>query len=355
VTRPRDDFLSAHETPRILRLGPNLHAACFALMKLLPARFMLDRAEEDGRLAPGGHIVETSSGTFGLALALLAAVRGYGLTLVTASSLVDAAFVRRLEQLGARLLVVEDRAGSGAQAERLARLRALLAEQPEAFWPRQYDNPDNALSYARLAELALGALGRIDCLVGGVGSGGSLCGTARVLRCLFPALRVVAVDTHRSCLFGHRPGPRLLRGLGNSILPANLEHGLVDELHWVGALPAFAATRRLYRSQGLYRGPSSGAAWLVADWWARHNPGASVLVILPDEGHRYRDSLYDDAWLAGLKGWPPAEPPEPVALGRVRPGGEGDWTFLEWGGRSLSAVPGAWRRHRRRPGADQAG
>lgn len=355
MRRPTEDFLASYEAPRILRLGPNLHAACFALMKLLPARFMLDRAEDDGRLAPGGRIVETTSGTFGLALALLAALRGYGLTLVTASSLVDAAFARRLEQLGARLLVVEDRAGSGAQAERLARLRALLAEQPEAFWPRQYDNPDNVLSYARLAELALGALGRIDCLVGGVGSGGSLCGTARVLRCLFPEVRVVAVDTHRSCLFGHAPGPRLLRGLGNSILPANLEHGLVDEVHWVGALPAFAAARRLYCTHGLYMGPSSGAAWLVADWWARREPEATILVILPDEGHRYRDSLYDDAWLARLEGWPPVEQPAPVALERVEAGGEGDWTFLAWGGRALSRVPGVPRRHRRRPGADQAG
>jgi len=212
----------------------------------------------------------------------------------------------------------------GQPRRRGSRGCALLTEQPAAFWPRQYDNPDNALAYARLAELALGALGCIDCLVG---SGGSLCGTARVLRCLFPVLRVVAVDTHRSCLFGHAPGPRLLRGLGNSILPANLEHGLVDEVHWVGAMPSFAAARRLHRSQGLYRGPSSGAAWLVASWWARHIPAASDLVILPDEGHRYRDSLHDDAWLARLEGWPPAERTEPATLGRVKPGGEEDWTW----------------------------
>ncbi|SMF28021.1 cysteine synthase A [Tistlia consotensis] len=338
--RPKDGFLAAYETPRIVRLASNLHAACFALMKLLPARFMLDRAEDDGRLPPSGQIVETSSGRFGLALALLAAVRGYALTLVSASSLVDPPFVRRLEQLGARLLLEPDTEATGAQAERLARLRALLQERPDAFWPRQYDNPDNALAYARLAELATEAIGRLDCPVGCVGSGGSLCGAGQFLRTLFPSLRIVAVDTHGSRLFGQDPAPRLLRGLGNSILPANLVHEMIDEVHWIGALPAYAAARRLSRAEGLYMGPSSGAAWLVADWQARRSPGAATLVILADEGHRYRDTFYDDSWLAGLEGWPPAERQDPVRLARVACAGESDWTCLDWARRPLAAVSG---------------
>jgi cysteine synthase A len=97
------DYLRAFETPRFARLAPNLNAACFSLMKLMPARFMVDRAEATGRLAPGGHIVETTSGTFGLAIAMLAAARGYDLTLVTASSLIDVKLTRRLQQLGAEV------------------------------------------------------------------------------------------------------------------------------------------------------------------------------------------------------------------------------------------------------------
>jgi cysteine synthase A len=279
--------LAAYETPRTVRLAPNLHAACFSLMKLLPARFMLDRAAADGRLPRGGHIAETTSGTFGLALAMLAAVRGYQLTLVSASSLLDDRFRRRIEQLGAEVVVTQDPDRSGNQLGRLHQLETILAERPGTFWPRQYDNPDNPLAYARLAELVLRGLGQVDCLVGCVGSGGSLCGTGGFLRSLFPQMKIIAVDTHSSVLFGHTPGPRLLRGLGNTIMPANLIHEMVDEVHWVGALPAFAAARALYREHALYMGPTSGAAVLVAKWHARNNPAAATMVILADEGHRY--------------------------------------------------------------------
>lgn len=336
---PAEDFPAAYEAPRIVRLAPNLHAVCFALMKLMPARFMLDRARDDGRLHPGGHIVETTSGTFGLGLAMLAAVRGYRLTLISAASLIDAPFRRRLEQLGATVLVTDDPQGSGNQRGRLARLESILEREPDAFWPRQYDNPDNPLAYSRLAEAIMRAIGRVDCLIGCVGSGGSLCGTTRFLRAVFPQLKAIAVDTHRSVLFGHPPGRRLLRGMGNSIMPANLDHGLIDEVHWVGALPAFAAARSLYRRHALHMGPTSGAAALVASWYARCEPAASTVVILADEGHRYRDTLYDDAWLAALPGWPVAEPAAPRRLTRTEPASEADWTFLAWNRRPAPAAP----------------
>ena len=330
--------LAAYETPRIVRLAANLHAASFPLMKLLPARFMLDRAEADGKLTCGDHVVETTSGTFGLALAMLAAVRNYTLTLVTASSLLDEPFARRLRQLGAEIVVTPDPEGSGNQAGRLDRLKAILRERPDTFWPRQYDNPHNALAYARLAELVLRQLGQVDCLVACTGSGGSLCGTGGFLRALFPHLTLIAVDTHRSVLFGQPAGARLLRGLGNSIVPANLAHEAIDEVHWVGGLPAFAATRRLNRVHGLYMGPTSGAAFLVARWYARRNRSATTLVILADEGHRYHDTVYRDDWLADLQGWPPTLADEPVPLARPAPGGEAMWTRLHWQRRSLPSI-----------------
>lgn len=334
----RGGFPALYEAPRIVRLAPNLYAACFALMKLMPARFMLERAEADGRLRPGGHIAETTSGTLGLALAMLAAVHGYRLTLVSTSSLVNASFRHRLEQLGATVIVTEDREGSGDQRGRLARVRAILDEDPQAFWPCQYDNPDNPLAYARLAEHVATTIGRVNCLIGCVGSGGSLCGTARFLRDLFPDIAVIAVDTHHSVLFGHPPARRLLRGLGNTILPGNLHHEMIDDVHWVGALPAFAAARSLNRRHALYMGPTSGAAALVARWHARRNPDAVTVVILPDEGHRYRDTVYSDKWLATLEGWPPPPRDDPVRLTRIEPAGEGEWTTLYWARRSLRSL-----------------
>jgi cysteine synthase A len=332
------DYFRALETPRMATLSPNLVAAAFPLMKLMPARYILDRAAADGALQTGGRIVETTSGTFGMALALLAAARGYRLTLVTASSLIDAKYRARLEGLGATMIITEDPHGNGDQLGRLQRLEGIRREEPDCFWPRQYDNPGNALAYAQLAEQMVRTVGKIDCLVGGVGSGGSLCGTGAFLRAVFPHLVIIAVDTHRSILFGQPVGKRVLRGLGNSVLPGNLRHDLVDEIHWVGAYPAFGEARRLLREHGIFQGPTSAAAALVGRWAADSYPGARVAVIMPDEGHRYADTVYDDAWLASLPGWPRKPPSEPRLLRAVEPASEADWTWFPWARRSLDQV-----------------
>ncbi|EHS53212.1 hypothetical protein PDO_1175 [Rhizobium sp. PDO1-076] len=128
-----ESYLSDFETPRIVPLSANLHAAQFRLMKLLPARFMLDRAEERGLLKRGSHIVETSSGTFALALAMLSVERGYTLTIVTATSLMDASFMARLEQLDASVILVEDENRTGNQGGRLAALHRVFDSRPDAF------------------------------------------------------------------------------------------------------------------------------------------------------------------------------------------------------------------------------
>lgn len=328
-------FLLDYETPHMIRLASNFYAAQFRLMKLLPARYMLDRAEEDGLLKPGGDIVETSSGTFAMALAMLSAVRGYRLTIVSATSLMEASFKERLRQLGASVILVEDASRTGNQSGRLAELQRVLESKPGAFWPKQYDNPDNPAAYSRLAEIIVEKLGRIDCIVGCVGSGGSLSGTTRYLRSLFPGMYAIAVDTNNSALFGHKPGPRLLRGLGNSILPKNLDHTLIDEVHWVGAFQAFGATRQLYRRHAMYVGPTSGAAALVGAWHARTHPEQTVVAIMPDKGYRYQSTVYSDDWLRSHAGWPTPTLTEPAELSEIAPAGEGDWTFMRWSRRPL--------------------
>lgn len=332
------DYLEGYELPRLASLAPNLFAVCFPLMKLLPARFMIDRAEERRELTRGSHIAETTSGTFGLALALLSAVRGYRLRLVSADTLVDGWLQRRLAALGVNIEIVHDADRTGGQQVRLERLRAIISEHPDTWWPRQYDNPDNPRSYARLAELLVRELGAIDCLVGPIGSGGSMCGTSAFLRTVFPIMRAVAVDTHHSVLFGHAAGARRLRGLGNSLMPRNVVHATFDEVHWVGALPAFTATRRLYREHGIFAGPTSGASALVANWYARQRPDRLTVVILPDEGHRYQDTVHDSAWLAELPSRPDLEFPEPTELQRIAPFGEDAWTRIAWERRTLAAA-----------------
>ncbi|MFD0266207.1 cysteine synthase family protein [Streptomyces sp. NPDC127106] len=336
---PFREITEATLLPKVVRLGPNLYGAVFSLMKLVPARYILRRALERGELEPGTVIVETTSGTFGLALAMEAALLERELILVS-DPIIDARLHRRLSDLGTTVVIVEHPAAEGGyQASRLARLAELRAGLPRTFCPEQYSNPDNPASYRIVAELLRDTLGQVDCVVGPVGSGGSLCGTVRALRAQTPHTRAIGVDTHRSVLFGQPDGPRLLRGLGNSLLPANLDHTVLDEVHWCSAAEAFAMTRWAHRHHALFQGPTSGAALLSARWWAEANPDAVCVVMLPDEGYRYLDTVYDDEWIdgQGIDVTAPL-PDKPVeVLHPSSPAGDG-WSRYPWQRRGLEAV-----------------
>jgi cysteine synthase A len=308
------EITEARLMPQLVRLGANLYGAVFSLMKLVPARYILRRAAQRGQLRPDTVIAETTSGTFGLALAMQAALTGHRLVLVSDPA-TDANLRRRLTDLGAEVVICERPAEVGGYQEaRLARLRSFLSEHPDSFCPQQYSNPDNPAAYVDVAEHLWSALGSVDCVVGPVGSGGSMCGTVRALRTVAPAVYAIGVDTYRSVLFGQPDGPRAVRGLGNSLLPANLDHQVFDEVHWGHAAEVFAATRTLHRRHSLFQGPTSGAAYQVARWWAERNPDGRCVVLLADEGYRYQETVYDDDWLAA-NGFALAQPPaEPVRL-----------------------------------------
>lgn len=336
------DIARALELPRIVRLESNLFGLAFSLMKLIPARHILERARRDGRLDSGAVVVESTSGTFGLALAMHCSLLGQPLVLVSDPA-VDSSLRRRIEDLGASVEIV-DRPSlvGGYQQARLVRLAEVCERHPRHFLPAQYDNPVHPSSYGGLASFLHEGLGEIDILVGPVGSGGSMCGTSAALRQQLPHLVAVGVDTPGSVLFGQPDGPRALRGLGNSIMPANLDHRAFDEVHWVGAPEAFLATRLLHRRHALFMGPTSGASWQVARFLARRNRAATVAVVLPDEGHRYLSTVYDDAWLVAnrqlvgkLPGRPTevSHPAEAACSERNR-----RWSCLAWGRRSPSEI-----------------
>jgi cysteine synthase A len=286
----------ARELPELLALGQNMVGAVFFVMKLLPAKFIIDSALASNELERGGLVVETTSGTFGLALAIVCRLRGLRFVMVS-DPVIEPALRRRIEDLGATVDIVSQPAKVGGfQRARLSRLNELRERNPGSFWPCQYDNPRNAGAYTVLSELLTTAIGQVDCLVGTVGSGGSMCGTTRSLRALFPHLRAIGVDTFKSVLFGQPDGKRVLRGLGNSLQPGNLDHTTFDEVHWIDAANAFQASRELHRQHGLFMGPTSGAAYCVARWYARQNPDARVVVFaggrrLSLPGHRVRRQL----------------------------------------------------------------
>lgn len=329
----------AYQLPRLIRLAPNLYAACFTLMKMVPARFILRRAAEQGRLEPGTVIVETTSGTFGLALAMQAVHLDRRLILVS-DPVIDERLYRRLTDLGAvveRVTAAQGRVAGGYQAARLARLEAIMADLDAAFCPWQYSNPDNPRAYSAVAEYFLECLGQVDCITGPVGSGGSMCGTVTHVRALLPECRAIGVDSHSSVLFGHPDGPRELRGMGMSLMPDNLDHRVFDQVHWTAPAPAYRATRQLHQRHALFMGPSSGAAYLAARWWAAANPDALTVVMMPDEGYRYQDTVYDDDWLAERGPLDEALPAEPVMIDD--PGHPvGSWMAFDWARRSYDEV-----------------
>jgi cysteine synthase len=328
------DVVETQRVPTLIRLAPNLYALAYRLMKMVPARYILRRAEESDRLDRDTLVVETTSGTFGLALAMQCAVDGRPLVLVS-DPVIDERLRRQLEDLGAVVEIVRHQAPVGGyQATRLARLAEIQAARPNTFCPQQYSNPDNPASYAMIAELLTDRLGQVDCLIGPVGSGGSMCGTTRYLRQSHPDLVSIGVDAHRSVLFGQPDGHRVLRGLGNSLQPGNLDHTQFDEVHWVTEADVFHATRRLHRTHALFMGPTSGASYLVGSWWAADHPDSLTVIVLPDEGYRYHDTVYDDTWLATYDRGPR---PSPRTVSEPREA-DGSWCRLSWRRRSFAEV-----------------
>jgi cysteine synthase A len=304
-------------------------------MKDRVARQVVREARVNGVLAPGAPIIESSSGTMALGLALAGRALGHPVHIVT-DPRIDPITLAKLRALGCEVHVVESMTGAGWQSARLERLAVLRADHPGAFWPRQYANPQNPLAYAGLADELVADLGRVDVLVAAVGSGGSLCGTARALRRRQGGrLRVIGVDAVGSALFGQPDRPsRRQSGLGNSLVPANLDYAEIDEVHWLNDREAFTSTRELAREERIFAGNSSGSVYQVLRHLALEaEPGTRIVGILPDRGDRYAHTIYDDAYLADLDHLPVRRAPVHVAYG------------TEVGAWSCAAVPSTPRRY----------
>ncbi|WP_434599134.1 PLP-dependent cysteine synthase family protein [Streptomyces sp. A5-4] len=284
-------------------------------LKDRPALHMVSRARARGELAPGAEIVESTSGTFGLGLALAGKVHGHPVTVVTDPGL-EPDMHRLLRAQGAEVdVVTAPHPVGGWQEARRARVHALLAERPGAWCPDQYANPDNVGAYAPLAHELSARLGAIDVLVVSVGTGGHSAGISRVLRTLAPHLRVIGVDATGSTIFGQPARPRLMRGLGSSIHPRNVAHEQFAEVHWVAPAEAVWTCRRLAGSHYVSGGWSVGAVALVASWVARTYPlGTNIAAVFPDGPHRYLSTVYNDDYCRehDLLGGRPADAPDEI-------------------------------------------
>jgi cysteine synthase len=276
---------------------------------------MVRAARRRGDLCPGAPIVESTSGTLGLGLALAGISYGHPVDLVGDPGL-EPQLCRLLVSHGVRLEIVSrPHPDGGWQEARRVRVRELMARLPGAWCPEQYDNPDNVAAYAPLAAELIADLPWIDTLVCAVGTGGHSAGIHRVLRQSFPGVRLAGVDTVGSTIFGQPARPRLMRGLGSSIYPRNVDYAAFSEIHWVNAAEAVATCRRLALRSYHSGGWSTGAVALVADWLARTSPpDHTIVAVFPDGPWRYCDTIYNDEFCRehGLLDRTPARDPDEV-------------------------------------------
>ena len=246
------------------------------------ARSILLGAEKEGRLQPGGAIVEPTSGNTGIALAAIGAARGYRVIL----TMPDTMSVERqnlIRAYGGEVVLTPGEAGMQGAIDRA---QALLGEIPGAILAGQFDNPLNPQAHFETTgpELAR-QIGDIAALVACVGTGGTLTGTARYLKTLYPHLRVVAVEPAGSpVLSGGRSGAHKIQGIGAGFVPKTLDLSLVDQILTVTDEEAYEAVRAFRRATGLLVGISSGAALFAA---GRVEVAGNIAVILPDSGERY--------------------------------------------------------------------
>jgi cysteine synthase A len=250
---------------------------------------MVERAEAEGLIAPGRSVlVEPTSGNTGIALAFVAAAKGYRL-IVTMPEGASVERRKMLHLMGAEVQLTPARQG---MAGAITRAEAIVAATPGAWMPQQFDNPANPDIHAATTaeEIWIDTGGRVDIVVAGAGSGGTLTGIARALKPRRPGLRIVLVEPAESAvLSGDEAGPHGVQGLGPGFQPAVLDLGLVDAVVRVSEREAIAAARRSARTEGLPIGISSGAALHATLALAREeaNAGKLIVSIAPSFAERY--------------------------------------------------------------------
>ncbi len=248
---------------------------------------MIEAAEKDGRLKPGGTIVEPTSGNTGIGLAMVAAARGYKLILAMPESM---SLERRkiLSTFGARIVLTP--AAKGMKGA-VAGAEMILEKTPGAFMPQQFDNPANPEVHSRTtAREVIDVFGTdLHAFVAGVGTGGTITGAGRVLKKEVPGIITVAVEpTESPVLSGGEPGPHKIQGIGGGWVPNIYEPEMVDRILTVNYGEACCFARRLATDEGILVGISCGAAAHAAAEIAKEmGPDKKVLVILPDTGERY--------------------------------------------------------------------
>lgn len=269
---------------------------------------ILDDAERDGAIRPGGTIVEATSGNTGAGLAITAAVRGYQCIFVLPDKQSEEKRAA-LRAYGAKVVITPTNVTPEDPRSYYSVSRKIAEETPNAFYANQYHNPSNPEAHydSTGPEIWEQMDGKIDVFCAGLGTGGTVSGTSKYLKEHKPDLRVVGIDPVGSLYYDYfrtgqltEPFSYVIEGIGEDFLPSTMDFQYVDDVVRVQDKESFQMTRRLAREEGIFAGVSSGAAVVGALKWVRANDreGMNVLILLPDGGARYLSKVYNDQWMA---------------------------------------------------------
>ncbi len=270
------------------------------------ALYIIEKAEREGKLKPGGTIVENTSGNTGMGVALAAAVKGYK-CIFTMPDKMSLEKINRLKALGAQVVVTPTNVPAEDPRSYYETAKRIHRETPGAFMLNQYHNPDNIEAHYKLTgpEIYEQTDGKIDYFVTGLGTGGTMSGAGKFLKEKIPGLKNVGVDPEGSVYEGYfktgkltEPHVYKVEGIGEDMLCGAMNFKVVDDIRQVDDRQSFVAARRLAREEGIFAGGSAGAAVHVAVQLAKEvGKGKTIVVVLPDTGMSYISKFHSDEWM----------------------------------------------------------